>query len=67
MKLYLEPCPFYGREVVVHGGYEEWVPTCWDPDSGGDPYYITCECGCNFEIGYCELDEFVEAWNRRVK
>ena len=62
----LEHCPFCGREVAVHGGPEEWTPTFYDPDSGGDPYYIACECGCTFEIGYCELDELAEAWNRRV-
>ena len=62
----LKPCPFCGREVAVHGGPEEWTPTFYDPDSGGDPYCIVCECGCSFEIGYCELEELVEAWNRRT-
>ena len=61
----LKPCPFCGREVTVHGGPEEWTPTFWDPDSGGDPYYIACICGCRFEIGCCELSEFEEAWNTR--
>ena len=36
----LKPCPFCGREVSIHGGPEEWTPTFYDPDSGGDPYYI---------------------------
>ena len=64
----LKPCPFCGREVTVHGGPEEWKPTWWDPDSGGDPYVISCDhCGCGLDKGYCELDELVEAWNRRVQ
>ncbi len=62
----LEPCPLCGREVIITGGPEEWYPTWWDPDSGEEPYRIACECGCGLDMGYCELDELVEAWNRRI-
>lgn len=62
----LKPCPFCGREVEIHGGPEEWTPTFWDPDSGGDPYCISCDCGCTFEIGDCEPQDIAEAWNRRT-
>lgn len=60
-------CPKCGRKPEIHGGPEEWVPTFWDPDSGGDPYYIQCKCGYEFHMGYCEYHEFVNAWNRRDK
>lgn len=60
-------CPKCGREVEVKGGFEKWVPTFYDPDSGGDPYYIKCECGFQFCIGYCDYKEFTEAWNENCK
>lgn len=60
-------CPICGRKVEIHGGIEEWAPTFYDPDSGGDPYYISCECGLSFEIGYCEAIELANAWNTRIK
>lgn len=62
----LKPCPFCGREVKVHGGEEEWRPTFYDPDSGGDPYHIDCECGCCFIGSFYEYGDIVEAWNTRV-
>ena len=62
----LKPCPFCGREVEIQGGPENWHPTLLDPDSGGDPYYIACECGCNFGL-YEEASEITEAWNRRAE
>ena len=58
-------CPFCGKFVDVHGGNEEWKPTFCDPDSGGSPYYVHCECGLEYSIGYCEIDEFIKAWNSR--
>lgn len=63
----LKPCPFCGRKVEIHGGPEEWEPTWYDPDSGGDPYYIACDCGCHFCIGCVDLQDITEAWNRRVE
>ena len=62
----LKPCPFCGRKVEMHGGIEEWKPTFYDPDSGGDPYSINCECGCSFSNFSYDLDEAAEAWNRRA-
>ena len=67
MFIFLKKCPMCGREVEVHGGVEEWKPTFYDPDSGGDSYYIYCDCGLEFSIGYCEYKEFQDAWNNRVK
>lgn len=66
MESELKPCPFCGSKVSVYGGPEEWCPTFGDPDSGGDPYYVRCNCGLDFCTGCVEYDEFVERWNRRV-
>lgn len=67
MFIFLKKCPFCGKDVEVHGGVEEWTPTFNDPDSGGDPYYIHCDCGLEFSIGYCDYSDFQNAWNNRVK
>ena len=61
----LKPCPFCGGEVELRGGLENWRPTFYDPDSGGDPYYIQCKCGCFFDNGYWEAEDLINAWNRR--
>ena len=64
----LKPCLFCGRSKTdedIHGGDREWHPTFYDPDSGGDPLYIHCECGLEFSTGTYDYCEFVEAWNRR--
>lgn len=63
----LKPCPFCGAEVEINGGPEEWAPTWWDPDSGGDPYFIACKCGITLMVGYCEPQEIEKAWNRRAE
>lgn len=65
MVIELKPCPFCGREVELSGGPENWRPTFYDPDSGGDPYQIICECGCCFGWSY-DVEEIVDKWNRRV-
>lgn len=66
MFIFLKKCPICGKEVEVHGGVEEWKPTFYDPDSGGDPYYIRCDCGLEFSNGCCEYEEFQNAWNKRA-
>jgi len=58
-------CPFCGKPVEIHGGPEEWSPTFYDPDSGGDPYYVDCNCGLHFSIGCREIEEVIKAWNHR--
>lgn len=58
-------CPICGKEVEVRGGDIDWKPTFYDPDSGGDPYYIHCECGLEFSIGYCDIKDLAKAWNTR--
>ena len=62
----LLPCPFCGAEVEIQGGCENWRPTFYDPDSGGDPYFIGCKCGCHFDIGSQDAEEFINAWNTRT-
>lgn len=44
----------------------DWSPTFIDPDSGGDPINIHCECGLEFCTGTYDWGEFVKAWNRRA-
>lgn len=61
----LKPCPFCGREVKLSGGPEDWKPTFYDPDSGGDPYTINCECGCSFGF-FDDAEELIRRWNRRA-
>lgn len=45
----LKPCPFCGHSIDIEKDvYEpsrDWPPTFIDPDSGGDPINIHCECG----------------------
>jgi len=62
----LKPCPLCGKSVEIHGGAEDWSPTFYDPDSGGDPYYISCECGCTFSNYSYDAKETAEFWNRRA-
>ena len=61
----LKNCPICGKPVEVHGGPEEWSPTWCDADSGGDPLSIHCDCGLSFCIGFCDISEFIQAWNIR--
>lgn len=37
-----------------------------DPDSGGNPIAIHCECGLTFCTGTWDWKEAVEIWNKRV-
>lgn len=66
----LKPCPFCGHSIDIEKDvYEpsrDWHPTWMDPDSGGDPINIHCECGLEFCTGTHDWGEFVKAWNRRA-
>lgn len=65
----LKPCPFCGHSITEKDVYEpskDWRPTLMDPDSGGDPISIHCECGLEFCTGTYNCNKFVEAWNRRA-
>ena len=62
----LKPCPICGAKVNVHGP-DDWKPTFYDPDSGGDPVSIDCECGMSFSIGSYDYQETYRAWNRRAE
>lgn len=70
VKKELKPCPFCGRSIDIEKDvYEpsrDWHPTLMDPDSGGDPINIHCECGLEFCTGTHDWGEFVKAWNRRA-
>ena len=57
-------CPMCAKELTVHSP-EDWKPTFYDPDSGGDPYSAVCVCGFHFSIGSCDWEEFLNAANRR--
>ena len=61
----LLPCPICRGEVDEYGP-EDWKPTCYDPDSGGDPVNYVCECGLTFCIGSYDYYETRKAWNTRA-
>lgn len=65
-KVELEPCPVCGAKVQVHGP-EDWYPTFYDPDSGGDPVVLHCDCGLSFSINSYDYRETYKAWNRRAR
>ena len=66
----LKPCPFCGKEIDIKKNMyipeRDWKPTFYDPDSGGDPISIHCECGLEFSTGTHDYQEFLEAYNRRA-
>ena len=65
----LRPCPFCGGVVDEEKMYipeRDWKPSFYDPDSGGYPLSIHCECGLEFCTGTYDWSEFVKAWNRRA-
>ena len=61
----LKKCPLCGAEVKVHGPMD-WKPTFYDPDSGGDPVILYCECGISFSIGSYDSQATYRAWHRRA-
>lgn len=60
------PCPICGDELKIHGP-EDWHPTPYDPDSGGDPYSAFCDCGFQYSNGSYDYSEFVLCLNRRAQ
>lgn len=66
----LKPCPFCGKEIDteknVYIPERDWAPSFYDPDSGGNPIAIHCECGLTFYTGTWDWKEAVEIWNKRV-
>lgn len=66
----LKPCPKCSGEIDIENNMyipdRDWHPTLYDPDSGGDPISIHCQCGIEFCAGTHDWDEFVEAWNTRT-
>lgn len=67
----LKPCPFCGKEIDTEKNVyipdRDWAPSFYDPDSGGNPIAIHCECGLTFYTGTWDWKEAVEIWNRRVR
>ncbi|MCM1234162.1 MAG: hypothetical protein NC489_29005 [Ruminococcus flavefaciens] len=65
----LKKCPICGKEIDLEKNMyipdRDWKPTLYDPDSGGDPISIHCDCGLEFCTGTHDWDEFAEAWNTR--
>lgn len=61
----IKTCPICGSEVKVYGP-DDWKPTFYDPDSGGDPVVIVCDCGLTFSINSYDYQETFDAWNSRV-
>ena len=66
----LKPYPFCGKEIDTDKDTyipeRDWKPSFGDPDSGGYPISIRCECGLDFCQGTWDYKEFVEQWNRRT-
>ena len=60
------PCPICGAELKIYGP-EDWEPSFYDPDSGGDPYEANCDCGFSFSTDTYDYAEFVAALNRRAQ
>lgn len=62
----IKPCPICGGKLQVHGP-EDWKPSFYDPDSGGDPYSAVCDCGFHFQSNHYDFEEFAKALNRRTE
>jgi hypothetical protein len=63
----IKPCPLCGSKAKCTGGDENWKPTFYDPDSGGEPYNIQCtKCGCSGGYHY-EYKDALNEWNKRIK
>lgn len=58
------PCPKCFNTVKVHGP-EDWKPSLYDPDSGGDHYEFYCKCGLVFCTSKYDFKEALSAWNTR--
>lgn len=63
-KFIILPCPKCHKPVKVHGP-EDWVPTFYDPDSGGDPYEFYCQCGLKFSTYKYDFADALLDWNAR--
>ena len=65
----LLPCPICSREIDIEKNLyipvRDWKPTFYDPDRGGDPINIHCECGLEFSTGTYDMSEFEKHWNTR--
>lgn len=65
----LLPCPICSREIDIEKNLyipeRDWKPTFYDPDSGGEPINIHCECGLEFSTGTYDMSEFEKRWNTR--
>ena len=65
----LKPCPLCGKEINAEKNIyipeRDWKPSFYDPDSGGEPISIRCECGLRFYTGTYDWEEAVKAWNKR--
>jgi hypothetical protein len=63
----IKECPFCGGEAEIIGGPENWNPTFYDPDSGGDPITIQCKsCGGCMGTSSYDYAEALATWNARA-
>lgn len=61
----LKSCPICGKQLKVYGP-EDWKPSFYDPDGGGDPYCFVCDCGFHFDTDTYDYQEAVGRANRRA-
>ena len=61
----LKSCPICGKQLKVYGP-EDWKPSFYDPDGGGDPYCFVCDCGFHFDTDTYDYQEAGERANRRA-
>ncbi len=64
-QLVLKPCPLCGNPVKTVGGPEDWYPTFYDPDSGGEPIVVLCSCGYKLKGYYYDYGDAIKAHNRQ--
>lgn len=67
MKPELKTCPICGKEIDIEKDVyipeRDWKPSFYDPDSGGDPISVNCECGFRFCIATHDWKDFSDIWN----
>lgn len=55
--VHFDRCPICGEKITIYDGTLD--------DNYMNGYYIQCECGLEFSIGECTLEELATAWNVR--
>ena len=55
--VHFDRCPICGEKITIYDGTLD--------DNYMNGYYIQCECGLEFSIGECTLEELATMWNVR--